>query len=76
MHPFEAYRRRQQPPMTQTALAEKLGVTRAMVSLVESGKRRMSVDLMVSAAVRTGIAPALLRPDLASALRRLRASGE
>lgn len=58
--------------MTQTELARRLGVTRAMVSLIEGGKRRMSVDLMISAAVRTGIEPALLRPDLAGALRRMR----
>jgi DNA-binding XRE family transcriptional regulator len=71
MHPFEAYRRRRNPPMTQTALAKVLGVTRAMVCSIESGKRRPSVDLMISAAVRTGIPPAQLRPDLASMLRRV-----
>jgi transcriptional regulator with XRE-family HTH domain len=71
MHPFTSYRRRQEPPMTQSALAKKLGITRAMVCLIERGKRRMSVDLMVSAAIRTGIPPAQLRPDLAGALRRL-----
>jgi transcriptional regulator with XRE-family HTH domain len=72
MHPFEVYRRRQEPPMTQSALAGRLGVTRAYISLVEAGKRRISVDLMVSAAVRLGIPPSKLRPDLAGALRRLR----
>jgi transcriptional regulator with XRE-family HTH domain len=72
MHPFTAYRNRQNPPMTMSALGDKLGVTRAMISLIESGKRRMSVDLMISAAIRTGIPPAQLRPDLASTLRRLR----
>jgi transcriptional regulator with XRE-family HTH domain len=72
MHPFANYRNRQKPPITQTELANRLGVTRAMVSLIESGKRRMSVDLMISAAIRTGIPLAQLRPDLASALRRMR----
>jgi transcriptional regulator with XRE-family HTH domain len=71
MHPFALYRKRQEPPMTQAELGRKLGVTRAMISLIESSKRRMSVDLMISASVRTGIPPALLRPDLAGALRRL-----
>jgi transcriptional regulator with XRE-family HTH domain len=72
MHPFETWRKRQEPPMSQTTLAGLLGVTRAHISLVESGRRRPSVNLMIRAAVRMGISPSLLRPDLGAALRRLR----
>jgi DNA-binding XRE family transcriptional regulator len=72
MHPFETYRRRQEPPMTQAALGKLLGVTRACISLIEAGKRRPGVDLMVLAAARTGIPPARLRPDMVGVLKRAR----
>jgi transcriptional regulator with XRE-family HTH domain len=70
MHPFEAYRRRQNPPLTQAALGRLLGVTRAYISMLEQNKRRLSVDMAISASVRMGISLAQLRPDIARHLRK------
>lgn len=68
-HPLKAFRQRQTPPLTQTALAELLGVSRASVSRWESGLRLPEEDLLPTIAEKTGIDPGELRPDLVRALQ-------
>lgn len=68
-HPLKAFRERQTPPLTQTALAELLGVSRASVCRWESGERMPDEDLLPTISEKTGIAPGDLRPDLVRALQ-------
>ena len=68
-HPLKAYRERQDPPLTQTALADILGVSRTSVCRWESGERMPDEGLLPTIAEKTGIDPAELRPDLARALQ-------
>lgn len=58
-HPLQAYREGHTPPLSQTALAEQLRVTKASVSRWEAGKRvpRSAIVLRRIAEV-TGIMPA------------------
>jgi transcriptional regulator with XRE-family HTH domain len=55
---LKAYRKRQRPPLSVTALAEKMGVSPAAVSRWESGKRRPDKKFVPTLAKMTGV-PAL-----------------
>jgi transcriptional regulator with XRE-family HTH domain len=65
VHPLKAYRESQQPPLTQRALADLLDVSTAAVSRWEAGYRLPDVERVKLIAEKTGIAPAVLRSDLA-----------
>lgn len=67
-HPLRAFRESQDPPLTQDDLAARLGVTKASVSRWETGERKPEVDLLSVIEEKTGIAPKILRPDLAGAM--------
>lgn len=67
-HPLKAFRESQDPPLTQDELAARLGVTKAAVSRWETGRRSPDVELLSIIEEKTGIAPTVLRPDLAIAM--------
>lgn len=62
--PLRAYRKSQDPKLSQAALADKLGVTRLTVTRWESGARKIDPDLVPLVAERTGIPAKELRPDI------------
>lgn len=64
VHPLRAYRKNQQPPLSQKQLADMLGVDRVTVARWEAGTRNVDQERLPAIAERTGIAPAKLRPDL------------
>lgn len=66
IHPLRAYRERQDPPLSQEQLADKLGTSKASVSRWETGERKPEVELVPDISAKTGIPPAELRPDLAA----------
>jgi transcriptional regulator with XRE-family HTH domain len=65
IHPLQAFREKQDPPLNQRELADLLGVSTAAVSRWEAGERKPELELLPVIAEKTGIAPAELRPDLA-----------
>lgn len=62
--PLKAFRQKQEPKLSQAALAERLGVTRLTVTRWESGVRKIDPDLVPLVAERTGIPAKELRPDI------------
>lgn len=68
IHPLRAYRERQDPPLTQDALAELLGVSKAAVSRWESGIRKPDETACRVIREKTGISVRKLRPDLVELL--------
>lgn len=63
-HPIRAYRERQQPPISQGELGERIGVTRFTVGRWEDGGRP-DKDLLAKITEVTGVSARELRPDLA-----------
>ena len=61
-HPVRDFRVRQK--LSQAALAKLVGVSRAMVGLVETGDRRIAAEDVVAWEKATGIPRAKLRPDI------------
>jgi len=72
LHPLRAYRERQSPPLTQEQLAQQLGTSKASISRWETGERKPEVEQLPEITRKTGIAPGLLRPDLAELFARRR----
>jgi transcriptional regulator with XRE-family HTH domain len=64
-HPIKAWRERQTPPVSQEALAQKVGVFRETVARWEAG-RNPDRDLLPRLIEITGIPARELRPDLAA----------
>lgn len=50
-------RHRRQNNLSQSALAEKAGLNRSYLSMVENGHRNISLDNLVSLAVALGVEP-------------------
>ena len=71
-HPLRAFRESREPPLSQEQLADFLGVSRVTVTRWELGTRRIDHEKLPSVAEKTGIAPAVLRPDLARLMRAAR----
>ena len=65
VHPVRAFRQSQKPPMKQALLAERIGITKPSLSRIETGKQRVTADLLPKLVAETGIPAAILRPDLA-----------
>jgi transcriptional regulator with XRE-family HTH domain len=65
-HPLKVYRKTRK--LTQTMLAQELGVTSISVSRWETGSRKIDLDLLSEIAKKTGIPKLKLRPDLAAIL--------
>ncbi len=64
--PLADFRSRQNPPMTQAALARELDISRSFLLRLENGKRKAGTDLLLRIKNRCGIAPSEMRPDLAA----------
>lgn len=64
-HPVRAYRHSFEPPLSQEVLAGDVGITKPHLSRIETGKQRVSDDLLPKLVARTGIPARKLRPDLA-----------
>lgn len=63
-HPLKTYRGNQTPKMSQTRLADLLGVSRMTVLRWENWERPIALDKIPDVASKTGIPPRDLRPDL------------
>jgi transcriptional regulator with XRE-family HTH domain len=66
LSPLRAYRERQQPPLSQAELGSMLGFERMTIFRWETGRRKISAELLEDISQKTGIAKAELRPDLAA----------
>lgn len=53
-HPLAAWREAQTPPLTQDALAKRVGVTRWTINRIEQGERKPSPSLMLRISRETG----------------------
>ena len=76
IHPLRAYRKRQQPPLSQAGLARDLGVTRVTVHRWENGDRSIDPGLVPSVSEKTGIPATELRPDLADLMASSREAAQ
>jgi transcriptional regulator with XRE-family HTH domain len=75
-HPLKTFRESHQPPLSKAALARLLGRSTAVVSRWEAGYRLPGTESMKLIAEKTGIAPAVLRSDLAELMNGGSDSGE
>lgn len=71
VHPFTIFRDSQTPPLSKAELARLLGVSRSYVHRVEIGERQVGHELLSVVAEKTGIAPDVIRPDLAKSLAHM-----
>jgi transcriptional regulator with XRE-family HTH domain len=69
LHPLTRFRRGHQPQLSQAELGRMLGVSRSYINRIESGTRQISIEMLARASLRTGLPPALLRPDLRAVLK-------
>lgn len=72
VHPVRAYRLAMDPPVKLEDLAERIGTTKANLSRIETGKQKLSEDLLPKLVAETGIWAGKLRPDLAKLFVRPR----
>lgn len=72
IHPLQAFREKQTPPMTRAELARLLGVSRETVHRWENGKRDIDRKKLTDITEKTGISPHELRPDLAEIFEEAR----
>jgi transcriptional regulator with XRE-family HTH domain len=68
-NPLRAYRKKHQ--LSQQQLADKLGVSRSLVAMMEGGNRPFTDDMALLIEDRLGIDRMITRPDL---FRRRRAA--
>jgi transcriptional regulator with XRE-family HTH domain len=61
-NPLKSYREEQ--GLSQQEVADKLGVSRQMVSFLENGERDFTADMAVLMEKKLGIARGHVRPDL------------
>lgn len=61
-NPLKAYRKKER--LSQQEVADKLGISRAMVGLLENGQREFSAEISVLIEKSLGINRVMLRPDL------------
>lgn len=61
-NPLRGYREKH--GLSQEALAEKLGVSRQMVGMLENGERQFTAEMALKVEVELGIDRVLIRPDL------------
>jgi transcriptional regulator with XRE-family HTH domain len=69
-HPIRAYRLAFDPPLRLEDLAERLETTKANLSRIETGKQKLTEELLFKAVAETGISARHLRPDLAKLFSR------
>jgi DNA-binding XRE family transcriptional regulator len=66
---LRTWRQTRRPPLTQTDLARRLGLSRSYVHRIETGSRQIGLDLLPLICRRTGLTPEELRPDLSRLMR-------
>jgi transcriptional regulator with XRE-family HTH domain len=59
------WRKRQEPRLTVTAAARRVGVSKSAWSRYEAGKRKVDLEVVPRIALETGIHARHIRPDLA-----------
>jgi len=59
-NPFSSYRKKYK--LSQQGLADKLGISRQLVGLIESGKRRITPDNAVEWEQKLGVSREFLMP--------------
>ena len=62
---LKAFRERHNPPLSQSDLADKFGVSRVTVTRWESGSRQPNRDVLPTVLRITGLPLSEIRPDLA-----------
>jgi transcriptional regulator with XRE-family HTH domain len=67
--PLKAFRKKQNPPLSQRQLADLLGVDRVTVARWETGRRKIDGERLSDVSAKTGIPRTKLRPDLAALMR-------
>ncbi len=67
VHPLRRYR--QEKGLTLEQLAERVRVSEATLSRIETGLQNPGLDILRRLVDATGIDPSELRPDLAEAMR-------
>ncbi len=67
VHPLRRYR--QEKGLTLERLAERVRVSEATLSRIETGLQNPGLDILRRLVDATGIDPSELRPDLAEAMR-------
>lgn len=67
MHPLRAYRLAQDPPLSQSELARRVGTTEATISRIEHGQHMVRRALLVRLVAVTGLSPAQICAGLAAA---------
>lgn len=72
VHPVRAYRLAKKPHVKLEDLAERVGTTKANLSRIETGKQKLSEDLLPKLMAETGISADKLRPDLAKLFKSTR----
>ena len=65
LHPIRAYRLRQDPSISLEDLADRVGTSKPNLHRIETGKQKLSEDLLFKIVAETAIPAHLLRPDLA-----------
>jgi transcriptional regulator with XRE-family HTH domain len=70
VHPVRAYRLAKKPHVKLEDLAQRIGTTKANLSRIETGKQKLSEDLLPKLVAETGISASRLRPDLAKLFTR------
>lgn len=65
--PLARFRKQQTPPLSPSALARELEISRSFLLRLESGERKASPKLLAKIKERCNIAPSEMRPDLAAA---------
>lgn len=69
-HPIRRFRLSRDPTITLADLADQVGTSKANLSRIENGHQEISEALLPKLADVTGIAPGVLRPDLARMFAR------
>lgn len=75
-HPIKVFREAQVPPLSQEALADKIGVNRVTLARWETGDRKPGPTKLPRITKVTGIPARALRPDLAARAALFREAAE
>jgi len=64
MHPIREYRLKQPIPLSQSSIADRIGVSAQLVSRYETGQKRVTAEKAVIIEKALGIPREVLRPDI------------
>lgn len=72
LHPLKLWRESFDPPVSQSELARRIGVSRSLINKVEFGERVIGPAMLTAFCRATGLPAGMLRPDLAKVFRQRR----